>query len=189
MLFGLQVIKVRYNGYPLTKFLLNVNVMQAYVVLFQIDPYSPGFRLVTDGQLPLRQCLHPEAWRKDIELPYYYTMFHDLRKEVARFVGKPDEAPQSVSEMLERILFIQCLITFSVYMCDLVVSTKECFAKSAIYSTHYKKSFLLFSLWILVDHLFSIESKELLHRLFRLNYANSMSKSILVSISLAISFP
>lgn len=77
----------------------------AYCAGLHIDPYSPGFRLVTDGQLPLRQCLHPEACRKELELPLFYTMFHDLRKEVARFLSKQEDAPQSVADMLERILF------------------------------------------------------------------------------------
>lgn len=50
-----------------------------------IDPDSPTFRIVTDGQLPLRQCLHPEACAKDIELPNYYCKFSDLRKEFLRY--------------------------------------------------------------------------------------------------------
>lgn len=50
-----------------------------------IDPESPTFRLITDGQLPLRQCLHPEACAKDIELPNYFCKFSDLRKEYVRF--------------------------------------------------------------------------------------------------------
>lgn len=37
--------------------------------------------MVTDGQLPLRQCFHPEAVAKDIQLPSYYWKFSDLRKE------------------------------------------------------------------------------------------------------------
>ncbi|CAF4859781.1 unnamed protein product [Pieris macdunnoughi] len=44
----------------------------------------PLFRLVTDGQPPLRQCLHPEACSKDLTLPTYYASFHDLRKEYVR---------------------------------------------------------------------------------------------------------
>lgn len=50
-----------------------------------IDPDSPTFRIITDGQLPLRQCLHPEACAKDIELPNYYCKFSDLRKEYVRY--------------------------------------------------------------------------------------------------------
>ncbi|XP_072389210.1 RNA-binding protein fusilli isoform X1 [Diabrotica undecimpunctata] len=66
-----------------------------------IDPNNSGFRIVTDGQLPLRQCLHPEACRKDLDLPPYYSTFHDLRKEVAKYLGRMDDSPQSVSSMLE----------------------------------------------------------------------------------------
>lgn len=41
--------------------------------------------MITDGQLPLRQCLHREACAKDIELPAYYNKFSDLRKEFQRY--------------------------------------------------------------------------------------------------------
>lgn len=78
---------------------------EAYCSSIHVDPHNPGFQFVTDGQLPLRQCLHPEACRKEIDLPYYYSTFHDLRKEVARFTGKNDEIPQSVPDMLTCILF------------------------------------------------------------------------------------
>ncbi|XP_018320857.1 RNA-binding protein fusilli isoform X2 [Agrilus planipennis] len=72
---------------------------ESYCTSIHVDPHSPGFRIITDGQLPLRQCLHPEACRKEIDLPFYYTVFHDLRKEVARF-NKTDDVPQSVPDML-----------------------------------------------------------------------------------------
>lgn len=36
---------------------------------------------MTDGQLPLRQCLHPESGAKDVHLPSYYWKFSDLKKE------------------------------------------------------------------------------------------------------------
>lgn len=36
---------------------------------------------MTDGQQPLRQCLHPESGAKDIHLPSYYWKFSDLRKD------------------------------------------------------------------------------------------------------------
>lgn len=49
-----------------------------------IDPNSPNFKIVTDGQLPLRQCLHPEACAKELDLPDYYWRFSDLRKEFVR---------------------------------------------------------------------------------------------------------
>lgn len=50
-----------------------------------IDPNCSSFRLVTDGPLPLRQCLHPEACAKDIDLPTYYCRYNDLRKEFVRY--------------------------------------------------------------------------------------------------------
>ncbi|XP_037301822.1 RNA-binding protein fusilli-like, partial [Manduca sexta] len=55
-----------------------------FVRSIQVDPHSPLFRLVTDGQPPLRQCLHPEACSKELTLPAYYARFHDLRKEYVR---------------------------------------------------------------------------------------------------------
>ncbi|XP_037874125.1 RNA-binding protein fusilli isoform X2 [Bombyx mori] len=55
-----------------------------FVRSLQVDPHSPLFRLVTDGQPPLRQCLHPEACSKELVLPAYYARFHDLRKEYVR---------------------------------------------------------------------------------------------------------
>ncbi|PZC74539.1 hypothetical protein B5X24_HaOG207706 [Helicoverpa armigera] len=55
-----------------------------FVRSLQVDPHSPLFRLVTDGQPPLRQCLHPEACSKDLSLPTYYARFHDIRKEYVR---------------------------------------------------------------------------------------------------------
>jgi epithelial splicing regulatory protein 1/2 len=45
----------------------------------KIDPTS--IFLVTDGQLPLRQCLHPESSAKEVYLPSYYWKFSDLKKE------------------------------------------------------------------------------------------------------------
>jgi epithelial splicing regulatory protein 1/2 len=71
-----------------------------YCASLHVDPNSTGFRIVTDGQLPLRQCLHPEACRKDLELPKYYTTFHDLRKETARFCQNTDDVPASIADMI-----------------------------------------------------------------------------------------
>jgi hypothetical protein len=41
--------------------------------------------LITDGQLHLRQVLHPEAVRKSISLPPFFSCFYDLRKEFTKF--------------------------------------------------------------------------------------------------------
>lgn len=84
-----------------------LNEFDNYCNSLHIDPHSAGFRFITDGQLPLRQCLYPEACRKEIDLPRYYSTFHDLRKEVARFARKEEEVPQSVVEMLECILCVR----------------------------------------------------------------------------------
>lgn len=76
-----------YNQYFFLFLLINIFSLQfdTYLRSLSIDPNSPNFRLVTDGQLPLRQCLHPEATAKDINLPSYYWKFSDLRKEYVRF--------------------------------------------------------------------------------------------------------
>ncbi|XP_067628955.1 RNA-binding protein fusilli-like [Eurosta solidaginis] len=44
-----------------------------------------SIKIITDGQLPLRQCMHREASTKDIWLPNYYNHFCDLRKEFLKF--------------------------------------------------------------------------------------------------------
>merc|ERR1719334_2703730 len=53
--------------------------------------------LVTDGQLHLRQCVYPEACRKNITLPSYYQRFHDLRKELQSVVGG-----ESLQELMQQ---------------------------------------------------------------------------------------
>uniref|UniRef100_A0A1L8DGE4 Putative splicing factor hnrnp-f n=1 Tax=Nyssomyia neivai TaxID=330878 RepID=A0A1L8DGE4_9DIPT len=68
-------------GRPLSEV---IDQFDGYVRSLSIDPTSPNFRIVTDGQLPLRQSLHPEASAKDIQLPSYYWRFSDLRKEMVR---------------------------------------------------------------------------------------------------------
>lgn len=73
---------IQSNGRPLEEVL---EQFDAYTRSLQIDPCGANFRLVTDGQLPLRQCFHPEASAKDIQLPAYYWRFSDLRKEYVRF--------------------------------------------------------------------------------------------------------
>lgn len=69
------------SGRPLEEV---IEQFDAYTRSLKIDPHGANFRLVTDGQLPLRQCLHPEASAKDIQLPAYYWRFSDLRKEYVR---------------------------------------------------------------------------------------------------------
>lgn len=44
-----------------------------------------SFQIITDGQLHLRQVLHPEGVRKSISLPSFFSSFYDLRKEFTKF--------------------------------------------------------------------------------------------------------
>ncbi|XP_046684469.1 RNA-binding protein fusilli [Homalodisca vitripennis] len=90
---------VKNAGQPLQS---AIRQFDSYVRSLQIDPQSPLFRLVTDGQLPLRQCLHPEACSKNIELPSYYHVFHDLRKDFRAFYSAPDDAElNSVTDLVD----------------------------------------------------------------------------------------
>lgn len=75
-------------------------------------------RFVVDGQAPLRQCLHPEACNKDLELPSHYTVFHDLRKEFATCYSSQDDlATLSIQDMLQCIL--SSIISFVVQTSNL----------------------------------------------------------------------
>ncbi|KAG5680069.1 hypothetical protein PVAND_009597 [Polypedilum vanderplanki] len=56
-----------------------INDFDTYLRSLKID--QNNICLVTDGQLPLRQCMHPESCAKDIHLPSYYWKFSDLKKE------------------------------------------------------------------------------------------------------------
>ena len=60
--------------------------------------------LVVDGQLPIRQCLFPEATRKGITMPPYYYRFHDLRKEFA--AAHPEASVSSIEDMLNGKTFL-----------------------------------------------------------------------------------
>ncbi|XP_037954877.1 RNA-binding protein fusilli isoform X2 [Teleopsis dalmanni] len=79
-------------------------------------------KIITDGQLPLRQCLHREACAKDMDLPTYYNKFCDLRKEylkhksgdlsralvpvkdIKKILQMPVmSTPQSINEMLKEL--------------------------------------------------------------------------------------
>ena len=72
-----------------------------------IEPAS--LCLVTDGQLPIRQCLFPEAQRKNIHLPSYYYSFHDMRKEFAS--AYPDSTASKVEDMLKGMPFLTASYT------------------------------------------------------------------------------
>lgn len=104
-----------------------------YVRSLQIDPYQ--MKLVTDGELPLRQCLHPEACNKNIELPEYYNSFIDLRKDFKAFYSSPEDMG-SVREMIDCIL----LTGFPAIWRDLVGrSTKDTLKRYYLATQHHFK--------------------------------------------------
>jgi len=70
--------------------------MDSYINTQLLDGH---FCLVTDGQLHLRQVLHPEATKKTISLPAYFYQFYDLRKEFRKFYRNNDM--RTVEDMLE----------------------------------------------------------------------------------------
>ncbi|ROT62371.1 RNA-binding protein fusilli [Penaeus vannamei] len=59
--------------------------------------------MVTDGQLHLRQVIHPKALAKNLDLPEYYNAFYDLRKEFKSFYHSEEMA--CVADMMNCILF------------------------------------------------------------------------------------
>lgn len=67
------------------------------------DHGGKSFCVLTDGQLHLRQCLHPESSTKNISLPSYFYKFYDLRREFKKFY-KTDNIP-NIKAMLDCILF------------------------------------------------------------------------------------
>lgn len=65
--------------------------------------------LVTDGQLPLRQCLLPETCTKNIsEPPAVFCCFYDIRKELRKCFPLLPEV-NSVQDM------VTCKLTFIYY--------------------------------------------------------------------------
>ena len=61
-----------------------------------------SFCLLTDGQAHLRQCVHHECCKKNINLPTYFYKFFDLRKEFRKFYKT--EAIANLKAMNECIL-------------------------------------------------------------------------------------
>ncbi|XP_023033724.1 RNA-binding protein fusilli isoform X3 [Drosophila willistoni] len=76
----LPIAEAQANGKPLTE---AIEEFDAY--LRSLSLHDTEIKIITDGQLPLRQCLHREACAKDVELPSYYNKFSDLRKEFVRY--------------------------------------------------------------------------------------------------------
>uniref|UniRef100_A0A8C9EIQ6 RRM domain-containing protein n=1 Tax=Pavo cristatus TaxID=9049 RepID=A0A8C9EIQ6_PAVCR len=64
-----------------------------------------SFCFCTDGQLHIRQVLHPETSKKNILLPECFYSFFDLRKEFKKCCpGSPDISKLDVAAMVECIL-------------------------------------------------------------------------------------
>ena len=82
--------------------LRNASSLEAVIDQFDTDvarkSLNNNFVLVTDGQLHVRQCLFPEAQRKNIKLPNYYYKYHDLRKEY--MAAKPNCSVLTIKDML-----------------------------------------------------------------------------------------
>lgn len=65
-----------------------------------------SFCLCTDGQLHVRQILHPEASKKNVLLPECFYSFFDLRKEFKKCCpGSPDIDKLDVAAMIEGLNF------------------------------------------------------------------------------------
>ncbi|XP_025410911.1 RNA-binding protein fusilli isoform X2 [Sipha flava] len=95
---GITEKMVKASGIPLHD---AIEKFDTYVKSLNIEPQAPMFRIVTDGQLPIRQCLHREASIKDIELPEYYNVFHDLRKDFSKFYNAPqDQTFNSITDLV-----------------------------------------------------------------------------------------
>lgn len=93
----------------------------SFLKTLKIDPLQ--MKLVTDGELPLRQCLHPEACYKKIDLPDYYNSFSDLRKDFKSFYSSPEDM-KSVGEMIDCILLHE-MVFFLFYGFETAGSTIE----------------------------------------------------------------
>jgi len=64
-----------------------------------LEPYASDLCLVTDGQLPLRQCVHPQVGSKDIPLSSVFNEFYDLQKEFNRKYLKEGDDPMDLLQM------------------------------------------------------------------------------------------
>ncbi|CAG2104484.1 unnamed protein product [Medioppia subpectinata] len=90
--------EVARNQYGLTEELIK-DGQPLENVLEELDQFAKAklssetgrsFHVITDGQLHLRQVLHPEASNKGIQLPEYFNTFYDLRKEFRKFYRNND---------------------------------------------------------------------------------------------------
>ncbi len=78
----------------------------------EVHPDHGGkpFCFVTDGQLHLRLCLHPETTNKNIHLANYFNRFFDLRKEFKKFYKTNNI--NCIKDMLDCILFLPSVSLF-----------------------------------------------------------------------------
>lgn len=86
------------NSYSLNDETIVKSGQPLEAIIEELDQFSKGklhsesgrsFTIITDGQLHLRQVLHPEACTKGITLPSYFSSFYDLRKEFKKFYRNP----------------------------------------------------------------------------------------------------
>lgn len=77
----------------------------------KLDSDCKSFRLITDGQLHLRQVIHPESSKKGIALADYFYTFHDIKKEFRKFYRNNDV--HTVEEILNCKCFCCLLLTFA----------------------------------------------------------------------------
>ncbi|XP_053182793.1 epithelial splicing regulatory protein 1 [Scomber japonicus] len=68
--------------------------------------------LCTDGQLHIRQVIHPEAASKNIPVPDCFYSFFDLRKEFKKHFSSSDLKTLNVHSMAECILLTRHMFTF-----------------------------------------------------------------------------
>lgn len=82
--------------------------IERWIMSLGVHPDVGGrqFQFVTDGQLHMRTCLHPEAVRKSIPLAPHYYSFFDLRREF-RMRYKP-EVVNCIRDMLDYVDLPHC---------------------------------------------------------------------------------
>lgn len=57
------------------------------------------FTFLTDGPLHLRQALLPECSKKDLQLPFFFYEYFDLRREFSKFAPATTPKPSSLSDI------------------------------------------------------------------------------------------
>lgn len=89
----------------MTDISISLSFFQFDAILSKIAEGDTGrVAMVTDGQLHLRQVVHPKALARNLVLPDYYNSFYDLRKEFKSFYHS--EEMTCIADMLNCILFL-----------------------------------------------------------------------------------